>query len=74
MARKSDRIVIEKGVPLPPRRGPVSKYPFAEMEVGDSFVTDIMSIRGTAKQAAARYGKKFTVRRVAEGFRVWRIE
>jgi hypothetical protein len=52
---------IDKGIPLPDR-GTVSKYPFAEMEVGDSFVvsdneqTSIIS-------AANSFGKKFDPRR-----------
>jgi hypothetical protein len=69
---------IERGVPIPARRNPRgSMYPFAEMEIGDSFfVPD-----GTTKtiSAAAQYftknlGRRFTVRTIDSGVRVWRID
>lgn len=35
---------IEKGIPLPPvTRGPETKYPFADMEVDDSFFAQYKS-------------------------------
>ena len=35
---------IEKGIPLPPvTRGPETKYPFADMEVDDSFFVQYKS-------------------------------
>lgn len=35
---------IEKGIPVPPvTRGPETKYPFAEMEVSDSFFVQYKS-------------------------------
>lgn len=73
---------IEKGVPIPEltRRGKSgSKYPFAKMEVGDSFFIDTESSEITFKgfrPTVYRYAKilncKFTIRKVDGRFRVWR--
>ncbi len=32
---------IEKGVPIPTRKGQKSKYPFFEMEINDSFEVEV---------------------------------
>jgi hypothetical protein len=74
-------IAIDKNVPLPQRTwggpgGRPPKYPWAEMEVGDSFfvlnaTTDNLSAAGT--MAAKRSGRKFTTRKENGGVRVWRI-
>ncbi len=62
---------IEKDVPIP------EKYPFSKMGVGDSF--DILDAGAKEVSAAVSYygkkhGKKFTVRKTADGHRCWRIE
>ena len=72
-------IEIEKNVPLPTRsaRGPAPKYPWADMAVGDSFVMPVkyMSAHGQAVRAAAKYGFKFTIRKLdEEQTRIWRVE
>jgi len=63
---------IEKKIPLP------RKYPFDEMEVGDSFELPTNWKRTTVAVAALRYGKvtgtKFSIRKTPEGFRCWRIK
>jgi len=64
---------IDKNVPLPAR------FPFEQMEVGDSFAVPPSVHRTTVGIAALRYGRKhgmkFTVRQVADKtFRCWRIE
>lgn len=71
---------IEKGI-LPPkgRNTNLAKYPFAEMDVNDSFVvTDIKErqvVRAAAYEFAKRHGKKFITRSVEnDQTRVWRIE
>jgi hypothetical protein len=75
---------IEKNVPLPIRVKP-SKYPWAEMQVGDSFLflpQDGESTRDTqlrACNAASQWGRRhttrFTVRTLKDGnVRVWRVE
>ena len=71
----SPTFVIEKGIPVAKARGR-KKYPFGDMEVGDSFLAD-MSQRQRLANAACFYGKRnncrFTVRAVEGGIRVWRV-
>ncbi len=64
---------LDKNIPIP------KKYPFAEMQVGDSFVIADGVKRTTVSVASIRYGKatgkKFTTRKVLEGvYRCWRTE
>lgn len=75
-------VQIDKNIPMPDRlpgnagNGRWSKYPFAEMEVGDSFlVTDTPrnKISSAANQAYKRLGFKFKTGKVDDGIRVWRI-
>ena len=72
---------IEKGVAIPARNFKKSRYPFNEMDVGDSFIVPITGSKRTTQTrlsaSAASYsrykqGRKFTVRVVENGFRVWR--
>jgi hypothetical protein len=71
---------IEKTVPIPKTSGKGGGiYPFATMEVGDSFLIpdgskNINSVRSAVTQAARRNGRKFTTRLTDSGLRVWRIE
>lgn len=70
---------IEKNVPVP-APAPVQRrqYPYADMEVGDSvFIPYEGSTQNSTEAAYARvYGsrhsKRFTVRKVEGGLRVWR--
>ncbi len=64
---------IEKGVPAPD--APL-RYPFPEMEVGDSFFTPgpRKSMASAAFAYGAKTGRKFTTQRVDGGYRCWRIE
>jgi hypothetical protein len=72
-----NEIKIEKGIPLPGRnigRPHAYKYPFREMQIGDSFAV------ASTKEGyhAASYGKRisgftFACRTTANGARVWRI-
>lgn len=74
--------VLETGVPLTSRAGGgragTSKYPFAQMEVGQSFLaTDAKA--GTLRSAIGAFmkgheGYKFAVRETEEGVRVWRVK
>ena len=66
--------IIEKGIPFPARG---SKYPFADMEVGDSFLapdTKIASVYNAAHAYAHKHKVSLRVRATPEGVRVWRIE
>ena len=66
---------IEKGKPLPPRN---ARYPFSEMEIGDSIYVPNQTTRGAVGQAARNYGHrngvKFATRTDDKGVRIWRIE
>jgi len=70
---------VEKGIDVPPRksRRGKSKYPFDQMDVGDSFLARGVKLQ-TLTTAAAHYGKplgkKFTARTLDDGIRVWREE
>jgi hypothetical protein len=77
---------IEKGVPPPKARGHTKplKYPWDQMEVGESILVPITSqdqderrrLYQTARCAAYSYGKrkkrKYETRVVAKGIRIWR--
>lgn len=73
------QFAIEKGVPIPPSAtGPKSgsKYPYREMEVGDSFFVPggkRSTVSGVLQSRHARPHGKFTLRTVDGGVRVWRI-
>ena len=71
---------IEKGVPLRRQR----KYPWASMDVGDSFFVAFSdgesdhstrrAVSVSACKAGQRRGWKFATRKQADGVRVWRVE
>ncbi len=75
--------IIEKGLPMPAaaRHRRISKYPFAQLEVGDSFLVPdtpqskaenrANSATNVANQRLAP--KHFGARRVTEGVRIWRV-
>lgn len=69
---------LQKGIPIPNKRyGLTSKYPFDNMEVGDSFVASKHSILSVARNWARINKKdyKFTTRKIAENkIRIWRIK
>lgn len=74
---------LETGYPVPPRSSfgttRASKYPFAIMEVGDSFVVPSSVKPETVRSALGAFAKKnkdkkFAVRVVDGKTRVWRIE
>jgi hypothetical protein len=80
---------IEKGVPIPRKQGEKSKYPFFEMEVGDSFEAKVdgntspeklaMSIRNcyhnVCKYNLQLKDWKFTIRVVdKKSVRCWRVK
>jgi len=75
---------IKKGVPLPPSRqvGRGAKYPFLEMEVGDSFFHKLdgedagtvqRRIYGAALYVGKKTGRVFTTRFFEEVVGVWRL-
>jgi len=66
---------VESNVPLPDDH-PRLKYPFDDMNVGDSFLLTDHSMVKNARSAAwmysRRHGMKFSCRKVEDGWRVWR--
>lgn len=68
-------VTIEKGVPVPVAsgRGPKRVYPLDLMAVGDSFLFP-RGFRPTGLHDQAHsVGVQITVRKVPDGYRVWRI-
>lgn len=67
-------VKIESGVPLPPARNK-RRYPYPQLQVGDSFFVPSMGQNEIANQAW-RWGKKlgrtFETRKRPGGVRVWR--
>lgn len=67
---------LEKDVEFPARTRK-GKYPFEQMDVGDSFfvgAVSVGSLRSTAYSASVRLERKFAVREVDGGVRIWRTE
>lgn len=67
-------IKIDKGMPMPKSKSE-KKYPFREMEIGDSFFEEEVNRRLLASYASElgkKIGMKFSIRRVDGGIRVWR--
>lgn len=70
-------VEIDKGIPIPPRTfGRPAVYPFATMEVGDSFLYRGGMTTGctAASVNGKRLGRKFVTRKTPDGIRIWRVE
>lgn len=70
-------IVIQKGI-APPAYGGFRgrKYPFNDMEPGDSFLINgfpVERVKMAAYAYAKKHSHKFAVRKTDEGYRCWRI-
>lgn len=72
--------VIEKGIPLP-EKNVRWKYPFDQLEVGDSFFVinkDTTQMSALCKRASKRLSARFITAKAesdgAQGVRVWRME
>lgn len=71
---------IEDGYAIPAERQPRvrrAKYPWNELEVGQSFFVGgarLRSMSSTASHAGRRTGRKFIVRNAEGGVRVWRVD
>jgi hypothetical protein len=66
---------IDKGIPAPSKER--SRYPFADMEVGDSFLIPDMKTSAEISSAVSyrknRYREDYVCRSTEGGLRVWRI-
>ena len=77
---KGKKMKIDRKFPIPTSKGigAPRKYPFLDMDVGDSVFFEGKKIpckEYTAAQAAgSRTGVKFAARTVDGGLRIWRIE
>lgn len=71
-------IKVDKDIPMPPRRKERRKWPFDEMNVGDSFFAPEVKAAHFGPYARRLLPKRFTTRTVTEndirGIRVWRFE
>lgn len=84
---KTRKYRIEDGIPIPARRGTPRgpstgklKYPFDELEPGQSFLVteknaaERNKVRGRLSGSAMRFrDREFAIRSVADGVRVWRV-
>jgi hypothetical protein len=71
-------ISVEKGIPIESKvgRGAAARYPFAQMEVGDSFFVPGKrsgQLSNHCSYQRLKTGRRFTIRKVDGGVRVWRI-
>jgi len=65
-------IEVDKTVPVPEGK---KRYPYASMEVGDSFFVDsgkLQVVCNANYRASKRLGMQFIARKEPEGVRVWR--
>ena len=73
----NDKFVVESGIELwgMKGRGRTEKYPWAQMEVGDSFFVAWGNPASFTAywQAGIRHGMKFAKRSVDGGVRIWRV-
>lgn len=74
--RELTMVHIDQGIALPTNR---SKYPFGEMEAGDSILFGVRKQAESCRVAALRFTRVhqpkwvFTLRKVDNGWRLWRI-
>jgi hypothetical protein len=65
-------IVIDKGIAITDaRKNRKLKYPWNEMNIGDSFFTET-NVRMLAWQTGRNTGRKYSARKENNGYRVWR--
>ena len=65
-------IVIDKGIAIrDARKNRKLKYPWNEMNIGDSFFTE-SNVRMLAYYNGRNTGRKYSVRKENNGYRVWR--
>lgn len=68
-------IAIDKNIKMPTSGDGRRKYPWSDMEIGDSFVFTGVHGYETARTASKRFApKKFSARTEGDHFRIWRVE
>ncbi len=69
-------MTIDKGIPIPSPKNPLSIYPWHDMAVGDSFLApptiNERSFRTVVSKINKRSVEHFVVRKMPDGLRVWR--
>lgn len=74
ITREHAMITIEHGIPIPQK----TKYPLEQLAIGDSFLcpktTKSKNITSLCVAYSKKTGFKYTVRKVEDGLRVWRIK
>lgn len=78
MSRAPNKVEVEHGIPMPGRLDNLpDEYPWAEMEVGDSFKAKGIhkkSLSSRIYRAQKKHApKKFEYRNLPDGIRVWRV-
>lgn len=61
---------IEKGIKI--KKSPAAKYPFHDMEIGDSFLAEEKT-RKAAWKHGKKHNKTFVSRKVGEQWRIFRV-
>lgn len=73
----TDQIKIDRNIPVPSRN---TRYPFAEMQVGDSFfvpakkVGTLLSASYAFRKKSDAFDRKFCARAENYGARIWRVK
>ncbi len=73
MKAKNMKFEIEKNIPIPEHKVRNSKYPFADMEIGDSILSESPHTVMSAYQYGKRHNKKFMSRKINNNYRIWRV-
>ena len=71
------KVKIEKGIPIPKGNGARVRWPWKELEVGDSFFAKGLnhsSLSTTRYLAQMRTGFTFSLAKENDGIRVWRTK
>ena len=72
---------IQKGVPIPDPNIPVTKttkYPWKDMEVGDSFLVPnkdkdtVHALQNAARLSGKKHNRDYITRKLDKGIRCWR--
>lgn len=72
---------VESGIPIPTPGQGRPKYPWGLLEVGQSFIVECeewerescLNSLTSCRANAQRRGKRFAIRNVPKGLRIWRV-
>ena len=68
-------VKIDKGIPIPSN---VSKYPWADLKIGDSFLAPGLvvssQISATIRYQRSKRGHEYRCKKEDDGLRIWRIK